>query len=286
MTAHSNNRSKSQAGELSIVATPIGNLGDITLRALETLKNADLIACEDTRTTATLLHHYGITTPTTAYHMHNEAGVSAKLIKKLQAGDHIALVSDAGTPLLSDPGGRLVSAAIAAQIRITPLPGASALLAALTIAGLPASHVYFAGFLPTKAKERSALLRQLAPLSATLIFYEAPHRLVATLTHLSDGLGDRPAAVARELTKKFEECQRSPLSVLTTHYSANPPKGECVILIAGATAQAMDDEAIDAALRSALARLSLKQAVEEVAASSGRPKRSIYQRALELADAQ
>lgn len=291
MSAHSNKPIKSQEasqgatpGELLLVATPIGNLGDITLRALEALKSADLVACEDTRTTAKLLNHYGITTRTVACHEHNEASISAQLVTQMQNGARIALVSDAGTPLLSDPGARLVGAAIEAGIRITPLPGASALLAALTIAGLPAGEFYYAGFLPQKNKPLQALLARLKPIQATLVFYEAPHRLLDTLTALRDQLGDREGAVARELTKLYEECQRGNLSSIITHYEAHPPRGECVILLHGAAPDAaMDDAAIDRALESALQRGSVKQAVEEVTAASGRAKRDVYQRALALA---
>lgn len=281
--AHSNNPVKSQGGRLWIVATPIGNLGDITLRALETLKSVDLIACEDTRTSGKLLAHYGITTRTLAYHDHNEASATPKLIAQLQQGATIALISDAGTPLLSDPGARLVQAAIAAGITVSPIPGASALLSALTMAGLPSDQFHFAGFLPQKNKPLQALLATLKTLQATLVFYEAPHRLVETLQTLATQLGDRPAAVARELTKLYEECQRATLGQLAAHYTQHPPKGECVILVGGAAPQeAMDAAAIDAAIKDALTRLSLKQAVEEVTAASGKARRDIYQRALEL----
>jgi len=266
-----------------LVATPIGNLGDITLRALETLKNADLIACEDTRTSAKLLSHYGISTRTFAYHEHNEASATARLVEQLQQGAQIALVSDAGTPLLSDPGSRLVQAAIAAGITVTPLPGASALLAALTMAGLAGGPFYFAGFLPPKTKAQHEMLTALKALPATLVLYEAPHRLLETLETLQHVVGDRPAAVARELTKLYEECQRGTLSALIAHYTEHPPRGECVVLVEGATTQdVMDADAIDHALRDAMARLSLKEAVAEVTAASGQPRRLIYQRALEL----
>lgn len=283
----SNNRIKSQAGaatgQLMLVATPIGNLGDITLRALEALKSAHLVACEDTRTTAKLLNHYGITTRTIAYHEHNEAAATQQLLGKLEAGMTIALVSDAGTPLLSDPGARLVTAAIEAGVKVTPLPGASALLAALTIAGMPSDQFYFAGFIPQKTKPREALLASLKSLPATLVFYEAPHRLTETLGYFEQAFGDRHAAVARELTKLYEECRRATLSGLIAHYTKTPPKGECVILVHGASPQAeMDDAAIDAALRDAMQRLSVKEAVAEVTAVSGRARSAIYQRALEL----
>lgn len=272
-------------GELFLVATPIGNLGDITLRALETLKSADCIACEDTRTSGVLLHHYGIKVPLVSYHTHNEAAATETLVAALLQGKRIALISDAGTPLLSDPGARLVSTAIRAGIRVTPLPGASALLAALTIAGLPANQFFYAGFLPTKTSARKAMLEQLATIPATLVFYEAPHRLLETLYVLSDMYGPRHAAVARELTKRFEECIRAPLPGLLTHYTATPPKGECVILVEGAApAAALDDASLDAALADAMQSLRLKEAVAAVASSSGRAKSEVYARALALKD--
>lgn len=282
---HSNNAIKSQGGngELRLVATPIGNLGDMTLRAIEALKSADIIACEDTRTSAVLLNHYGIGTRTVAYHEHNEAASTQGLLALLREGKTVALISDAGTPLLSDPGSRLVGAAREAGITVTAMPGASALLAALSIAGLPTEQFYYAGFLPTKTKEQQALLTRLAPLPATLVFYEAPHRLTDTLALLADALGDREAAVARELTKRHEECRRARLSELLAHYTATAPRGECVLLVHGATeSAAMDDAAIDRALAESMARHSLKQAVEEVTTLSGRAKRDVYQRALAL----
>jgi len=273
-------------GRLCVVATPIGNLGDITLRALETLKSADLIACEDTRTSATLLAHYGITTRTVSYHAHNEAMMSEKLLQQLQQGATIALISDAGTPLVSDPGARLVAAARAADIPVTPLPGASALLAALTMAGLPAQPFYFGGFLPPKTQACAQLLASLKTLQATLVFYEAPHRLIETLQTLQQHLGDRQAAVAREITKHFESCPRGSLSTLITHFTAHAPRGECVVLVEGASeAERMSEDAIDAALRAALTRLSVKEAVAEITAISGQPRRVIYQRALALTGA-
>lgn len=280
---HLKSQDASQTGALLLVATPIGNLGDITLRALEALKSADVIACEDTRTTAKLLSHFGIATRTLSYHEHNEAQSAAGLVALLQQGKTVALVSDAGTPLLSDPGARLVRAAVEAGITVTPLPGASALLAALTMSGLSAEQFYYAGFLPQKTKARQALLATLKPLICTLVFYEAPHRLLETLTSLRDQLGLREAAVARELTKLYEECRRGSLDDLIAHFTATPARGECVILVGGASAEAaMDDAAIDTALATALARLSVKQAVEEVTAVSGRPRREVYQRALAL----
>jgi 16S rRNA (cytidine1402-2'-O)-methyltransferase len=270
-------------GELFLVATPIGNLGDITLRALETLKSADRIACEDTRVSGGLLHHYGIKVPLTSYHAHNEAAATKTLLDALQQGERIALISDAGTPLLSDPGARLVAEAIAHGIRVTPIPGASALLAALTISGLSATEFFYAGFLPTKTGARTTLLERYRTIPATLVFYEAPHRLVATLTHLAELYGERTAAVARELTKLHEECRRDALSALATYYETHPPRGECVILVEGAApTAALDDAAVDAALAEAMQTQRLKEAVAMVAKQANRPKSEVYSRALLL----
>lgn len=271
-----------RAGELFVVATPIGNLGDITLRALEILKSVDRIACEDTRTSGVLLKHYGITTRLSAYHDHNEAKASETLVAAMLGGERVALISDAGTPLLSDPGSRLVNASIAAGIRVTPLPGASALLGALSISGLPAEEFYYAGFLPSKAGARRDKIAALAHLPVTLVCYEAPHRLLETLEALHTQLGPRPAAVARELTKLHEECVRGTLAQLQQHFTTHAPRGECVVVVGGASAIAMDDAAIDAALRAALARLRMKDAVSEVATLTGRAKSDIYARALAL----
>lgn len=272
-------------GELFLVATPIGNLGDITLRALETLKSVDRIACEDTRTSGVLLKHYGIKAPLTAYHTHNEAHAAGQLVGDLVRGQRIALISDAGTPLLSDPGARLVGAAIAAGIRVTPIPGASALLSAVTIAGLPADQFFYAGFLPTKSSARKAMLAKLAVIPATLVLYEAPHRLTDALEELERTLGSRNAAVARELTKLHEECVRGSFAELHAHFTATPPRGECVIVVEGAPqAEAMDDGALDAALADAMQTLRLKDAVAQVARDSGRAKSDVYARALALKD--
>lgn len=273
----------SPSGELFLVATPIGNLGDISARALATLQSASRIACEDTRVTGGLLHHFGIKKLLTPYHAHNEAAATETLIAALQNGEKIALVSDAGTPLLSDPGSRLVAAAVAAGIRVTPIPGASALLAGLTISGLDASRFFYGGFLPSKTSARAALLRHYAALPVTQIYYEAPHRLLDTLAALQEIQGDRPAAVARELTKHYEECRRGTLSSLVQHFTAAGVRGECVVMVAGAEPPAaMDDASLDDALRAAMTRLSLKEAVTEVARTADRPKREIYARALTL----
>ena len=276
-------KSQPRTGELFLVATPIGNLKDITLRALDILKGADRIACEDTRTSGTLLSHYGIKVPLTPYHTHNEAEATAQLVDSLCAGARIALISDAGTPLLSDPGARLVRAAIAAGIRVTPIPGASALLSAISIAGLPAEQFYYAGFLPSKTTARSTALAQLATIPATLVFYEAPHRLLESLAAIHTALGNREAAVARELTKLYEECVRGPLADIIAHFENHAPRGECVILIHGAApASAMDDAQIDDALRDAMASMRLKEAVAAVAKHAGRAKSDVYARALLL----
>lgn len=272
-----------QRGELFLVATPIGNLKDITLRALEVLQAVDAIACEDTRTSGGLLKHYGITTRMMPYHTHNEAEATAELIEHLARGTRIALISDAGTPLLSDPGARLVRAAIAAGIRVTPIPGASALLSAVSIAGLSAESFYYGGFLPAKPKARRDMLQTLATIPATLVFYEAPHRLIETLEDIASIMGDREAAVARELTKLYEQCVRGTLSGLVYHFTTTAPRGECVILVHGAApAAALDDASLDAQLHSAMQSVSLKEAVAQVAKHAGRPKSEVYARALAL----
>ena len=214
----SGGRAPSKSGEgrglLALVATPIGNLGDITLRALETLRTADAIACEDTRVTAKLLARHKIERPLIAYHEHNARQMEPQLIGRLEAGEQIALVSDAGTPLLSDPGAGLVRAAIEAGIRVTALPGPSAALAALSLSGLPTERFLFAGFPPARSGERRRFLAELAPVAATLILYEAPHRLAESLTDMAAVFGDRPAAIARELTKLHEEVRHGSLAAL------------------------------------------------------------------------
>lgn len=276
-------KSQNGNGELFLVATPIGNLKDITLRALETLQQVDAIACEDTRVSGGLLTHYGINVPLTPYHAHNEAASCEKLLGKLRQGQRIALISDAGTPLLSDPGARLVSACIDAGIRVTPIPGASALLSALSIAGLPAESFFYGGFLPSKSGARKALLETLTTIPATLVFYEAPHRLLDTLVAMETAFGARHAAVARELTKRYEECVRGKLTSLIAHFEAHAPRGECVILVSGAPDAAVWSEAeIDKALRQALKTLHTKEAAAEVAKRSGAAKSDVYARALLL----
>jgi 16S rRNA (cytidine1402-2'-O)-methyltransferase len=268
---------------LHIVATPIGNLRDTTLRALEVLAAADVIACEDTRVTRKLIDHYGITTPLTPYHDHNAAQARPKLIARLAAGDAVALVSDAGTPLVSDPGFKLVRAVHEAGHAVTTVPGASAALAALTIAGLPTDRFYFEGFLPAKGGQRQARIAELARIPATLLLFETGPRLAAALADLAQGLGPREAAVCRELTKLHEEVRRGDLAALAARYrAADEPRGEIVLVIAPPAAETTDAVDLDALLRNALARVSVKEAVAEVAAVTGHPRREVYQRALEL----
>ncbi len=271
---------------LHLVATPIGNLRDMTVRGLEVLAAADLIACEDTRVTRKLLDHYAIATTLTPYHEHNAAEARPRLLARLAAGAAVALVSDAGTPLVSDPGYKLVRAARDMGARVTALPGASAVLAALTVSGLPTDRFLFAGFLPAKEGQRRARIAELARIPATLVLFEAGPRLAAALADLAAGLGAREAAVCRELTKLYEEVRHGELAQLARATAAAPePRGEIAIVIAppdaDAAAAPLD---LDALIRDALGRLSLKAAVAEIAAVTGRPRREVYQRALALAE--
>ena len=220
------------AGMLLLVVTPIGNLEDITFRALRTLKEADLIACEDTRRTQQLLNHYSIKTPTISYHEHNELTRAPELVLQLEEGSHIALVSDAGMPVISDPGHRLVSLAIRHNIPVVPIPGASAIVAALSAAGLPVDKFRFLGFLPSKKGQRRKALEEMKGVSKTLVFYEAPHRLVDMLADLRDVLGDPPVVVAREVTKVHEEFLRGTASEVLGRLKKKPVKGEVTVLTA------------------------------------------------------
>ena len=278
---------KPSAG-LYLVATPIGNLADVTMRARDHLAGADLIACEDTRVTGRLLSAFGIATPMTAYHEHNAARVRPKLIEQIKCGKAVALVSDAGSPLISDPGYKLVRAAIEAGLPVTSLPGPSALVAALQLSGLPSDRFFFGGFLPAKTKARRDALGEVAALTATLVFFESPRRLTASLADMAAVLGPRPAAVARELTKRFEEVVRGDLGALAEDYAARAaPKGEIVVIIGPPAAEAAQwsDAELDARLTEALGTGSLKDAVAGLAKASGRPKREVYDRALRLAEA-
>ena len=273
---------------LTLVATPIGNLGDLSPRALAALQAAEVILCEDTRITARLCNTFRITAPLVTLHDHNEEQRTAEVLQWLQAGRNVALVSDAGTPLISDPGFRLLRAAVAAGAAVSAVPGPNAGLLALTLSGLPPQPYLFQGFLPPKAAARRAALAKLvaaerAGLSATLVFYEAPHRLAETLSDLAMLLGPRPAAVARELSKRFEEVVRAPLDVLAARYAAAPPRGEITVVVGPAEAEAAPAPDIDSLLVAALARGSLKQAVAEVTAATGQPRKIVYARALALA---
>jgi 16S rRNA (cytidine1402-2'-O)-methyltransferase len=269
---------------LHIVATPIGNLGDVTLRALAALAGADLIACEDTRVTRKLLDRYAIETPLTPYHDHNAAKARPMLLRRLAEGAAIALVSDAGTPLVSDPGFKLVREARGAGHDVTTAPGASALLAALTIAGLPTDQFLFAGFLPPKQAARRARIAELARIPATIVLFESGPRVAATLADLAAGLGRREAALCRELTKLHEEVRRGDLAALALACEAGEVRGEIVLVIAPpSVAEQPSAEESETLLRAALSRASLKDAVAEVADATGLPRRELYQRALSLA---
>lgn len=269
---------------LHIVATPIGNLGDVTLRALAALAGADLIACEDTRVTRKLLDRYAIETPLTPYHDHNAAKARPALLRRLAEGAAIALVSDAGTPLVSDPGFKLVREAREAGHAVTALPGPSALLAALAIAGLPTDQFLFAGFLPPKQTARRARIAELSRIPATIVLFETGPRVAAALADLAAGLGPREAALCRELTKLHEEVRRGDLAALARGSETDEVRGEIVLVIAPpqATEQPSVEEA-ESLLSAALSRTSLKDAVAEVAAATGLPRRELYQRALALA---
>ncbi len=274
---------KRPAGGLYLVATPIGNLGDITLRALEVLAGADVIACEDTRVTRRLSERYGIATPLTPYHEHNAAEARPKLLKRLAEGEAVALVSDAGTPLISDPGFKLVREACEARHTVTALPGASAVLTALSVAGLPTDRFFFEGFLPPKPAARQKRIAALAAIPATLVLFESGPRLADTLADLAAGLGPRAAAICRELTKLHEEIRRDDLATLARDYADGAEtRGEIVIVVAPPADEETRASDVDDMLRQALARVSVKDAVGEVALATGRPRREVYRRALEL----
>ncbi|UVO52283.1 16S rRNA (cytidine(1402)-2'-O)-methyltransferase [Sphingomonas sp. SUN019] len=267
---------------LYIVATPIGNLGDLTARAADVLSRADLIAAEDTRVTAGLLRHIGTKRPMTPYHDHNADAVRPGLVARMGM-EAIALVSDAGTPLISDPGFKLVRDARAAGHNVVTIPGPCAAVAALTLAGLPTDRFLFAGFLPAKSVARATAIAEVAGIRATLVFYESGPRLGAMLAALAAGLGDREAAVTREITKKFEEAVTGSLSSLAARYADAPPKGEIVVVVAppGEPAPPTADEG-DAALIEALERLPASKAAGEVAKRLGLDRRALYARAMEL----
>jgi 16S rRNA (cytidine1402-2'-O)-methyltransferase len=267
---------------LYVVATPIGNLRDITLRALDVLFGCDLLLAEDTRVTSKLLAAYGLSKPLARYDEHSADRAGPKALALLAEGGRVALVSDAGTPLVSDPGYRLVGEALAAGAAVYPIPGPSAALAALTLAGLPTDRFLFAGFLPPKSAARRTALEGLKDTRATLLFYETGPRLRASLGDMLAVLGDRPAAVARELTKLHETCVRGPLSALTADPALAEPKGEIVVLVGGGEDAVASEADAEAALREALVRLPPGEAAAEVAAQLGLSRRDLYRRALAL----
>ncbi len=270
---------------LYIVASPIGNLGDLSPRAARVLAGVAVIAAEDTRVTARLLAHIGAKTPMQPYHDHNADTVRPRLIARMRS-EAVALVSDAGTPLISDPGYKLVRDARAAGVTVVTIPGPCAAVAALTLAGLPTDRFLFMGFLPVKAAARAATIAEVAALRASLVFYESAGRTAAALGALAEGLGDRPAAVAREISKRFEETVDGSLLSLAARYADAPPRGEVVIVVGPPAAPlAPDAETLDAALRAALAGQSLSGAASSVAAALGLPRKAVYARALELRDA-
>ena len=270
---------------LHVVATPIGNLGDISFRALATLAAADTIIAEDTRVTKTLLAHYGIATPLVAYHEHNAAVMRPHLLARLAEGAALALVSDAGTPLISDPGFKLVSDALAQNIEVVSVPGASAVLAALVVAGLPTDRFFFEGFLPPKSAARRTRIAELSTIPGTLVFFKSARRVAETLSDLAAVLGAREAAIARELTKHFETVRRGLLPDLASIVAAEgPPKGEIVVLVGPPGAvPALAQEDVDARLGKALESLSVKDAAAVVSGETGQPRRKVYARAVELA---
>jgi 16S rRNA (cytidine1402-2'-O)-methyltransferase len=270
---------------LVLVSTPIGNLADMTLRGLDMLRTAELVLCEDTRLSARLLTHYGIATRTAPLHEHNEAARIPEILGRLRQGASIALISDAGTPLVSDPGYRLVRAAIEAGLPVQAVPGANAATMALVLSGLPPHPYLFMGFAPPRRAARLAAFAALraaerAGLSATLIFYEAPHRLAETLQDMAATFGERPAAVARELTKRFEEIRRATLPALAAHYADHAPRGEITIVIGPAPEEAAED--FEPLLTQALQTQTLSEAVAAVAAATQTPRKLVYQRALEI----
>jgi 16S rRNA (cytidine1402-2'-O)-methyltransferase len=275
---------KALAG-LHLIATPIGNLGDITLRALETLAGVDVIACEDTRITRRLTERYGISAELVPYHEHNGATARPKILARLAQGAAIALVSDAGTPLISDPGFKLVREACAARYRVTALPGSSSVLTALSVAALPTDRFFFEGFLPAKEAARRARLSELARIDATLVLFESGNRVQATLSDLARVMGARDAAICRELTKLHEEVTRATLAEFAAKVETLETRGEFVLVIGppAADTQTFTDEALDNLLRDQLRGHSVKDAVVHAVELSGRPRREVYARALELA---
>jgi 16S rRNA (cytidine1402-2'-O)-methyltransferase len=274
---------------LVLVSTPIGNLGDMTSRAIGVLKSADLVLCEDSRVTGRLLFALGLRARLESLHDHNEEGRIPALLAAARSGQRLALVSDAGTPLVSDPGYRLVRAFAAEGLRVTALPGANAAVTALTLSGLPPQPFLFLGFPPPKgAARRTAFARlraaESAGLAATMVWYEAPHRVLETLDDLLVIFGERPAALARELTKHFEEVRRGTLGDLRASVEADPPRGEICLLLGPGSSETTPETDLDSLLRAALAQARLREAVAQVAAETGLPRRQVYARALALSE--
>ncbi|HEY7235601.1 MAG TPA: 16S rRNA (cytidine(1402)-2'-O)-methyltransferase [Gemmatimonadaceae bacterium] len=266
------------AGRLYVVSTPIGNLGDFSFRAIEVLRGVALILAEDTRHSRTLLDRYEIRTSVAPYHEHNEAKTTPGLVARLQAGEDLALISDAGTPVLSDPGARLIAAAIDAGIAVTPIPGASALLSALVASGIDAERFTFYGFLPRKGRERAAALAELVTLPHTAVVYEAPTRLASTLAELEErGAGEKKAAVAREMTKQYEEIRRGTVSALRAYYSDMPPRGEVVLVLEGAGARVVDESDVRERARALAAEgRSARDVVAQLVAELGVSRNKAY----------
>ncbi len=278
--------SSATAGTLFLVSTPIGNLGDMSHRAVEVLSSAALVIAEDTRHSRRLLEHYRVSTPLSSYHEHNEAKETPRLIARLRAGDSIALISDAGTPLISDPGSRLVAAALEAEIAVVPIPGASSVMAALVASGLPLERFTFFGFLPRKGRERTDILTEIVESRGTVVLFEAPNRVSATLDALVDaGAGERQAVVARELTKRFEEFKRGSVAKLANEYGKADPKGEVVLLIAGARERVVSERDLnDAAKKLRQSGKSPREVMDYLVSALGAPRNTAYRIAHESED--
>jgi 16S rRNA (cytidine1402-2'-O)-methyltransferase len=275
--------SSARAGTLYLVSTPIGNLGDMTHRAVEVLSSAALIIAEDTRHSRRLLDHYNISTPLKSYHEHNEAQETPKLVARLRAGDSVALISDAGTPLISDPGSRLVAAALEANLPVVPIPGASAVMAAIVGSGMSLERFTYIGFLPRKGRERSEMIADVVASRSTVVMFEAANRVGATLDAIAEaGAGERPAVVARELTKQFEEFKRGSVAELAGVYKDVDPKGEVVLLIAGAEKSTVSENDLsDAARKLRAAGKSPRDVMEHLIAGLGAPRNLAYKLAHE-----
>jgi 16S rRNA (cytidine1402-2'-O)-methyltransferase len=270
--------SSATAGTLFLVSTPIGNLGDMSHRAVEVLSSAALVIAEDTRHSRRLLEHYRVSTPLSSYHEHNEAKETPRLIARLRAGDSIALISDAGTPLISDPGSRLVAAALEAEIAVVPIPGASSVMAALVASGLPLERFTFFGFLPRKGRERTDILTEIVESRGTIVLFEAPNRVSSTLDALVEaGAGERQAVVARELTKRFEEFKRGSVAKLASVYGKADPKGEVVLLIAGAEERVVGERDLnDAAKKLRESGKSPREVMDYLVSALGAPRNTAY----------